>query len=111
MQVLQYNMTGGKRNRGLAVLKSYRLLAKNQNLSREDLHLATIMGWCLEMVQIQATVLDDSFCCIQCSNVQTGSAFSTFPGHRATVMQRSSRSGQKHLRMQNLTCEVRGNGV
>jgi farnesyl diphosphate synthase len=43
-------MTGGKRNRGLAVLQSYRLLAKNQKPSREDLHLATIMGWCLEMV-------------------------------------------------------------
>jgi hypothetical protein len=74
-------MTGGKRNRGLAVLQSYRLLAKNPNPSREELHLVTIMGWCLEMVQIQTTVFDDSFLCVRYGNVQTGSALSAFPSH------------------------------
>jgi hypothetical protein len=81
LQVLQYNMTGGKRNRGLAVLQSYRLLAKNQNPSREELHLATIMGWCLEMVQIHTAVFDDTFFYVRCVNVQTGSASTAFPSH------------------------------
>lgn len=59
-KVLQYNMTGGKRNRGLAVLQSYRLLAKNQNPSREELHLATIMGWCLEMLHTSLLMTQDT---------------------------------------------------
>jgi len=59
-KVLQYNMTGGKRNRGLAVLQSYRLLAKNPNPSREELHLVTIMGWCLEMLHTSLLMTQDT---------------------------------------------------
>ncbi|XP_069668791.1 farnesyl pyrophosphate synthase-like [Periplaneta americana] len=59
-KVLQYNMTGGKRNRGLAVVLSYRLLAKDREPSREDLHLARIMGWCLEMLHTSLLMTQDT---------------------------------------------------
>jgi len=111
LQVLQYNMTGGKRNRGLAVLQSYRLLAKNQNPSREELHLVTIMGWCLEMVQIQTTVFDDSFFCLRCGNFQTGSAISAFPSHMLQLCSAVHVPIRNTQRMQNLTCDVRRDGM
>jgi farnesyl diphosphate synthase len=58
LQVLQYNMTGGKKYRGLAVVQSYRLLARNREPTPEDIRLAIIMGWCLEMVKLETTVGD-----------------------------------------------------
>ena len=49
-QVLQYNVPGGKKNRGLALVLAYRMLAKPQDVTPENIRLATIMGWCIEMV-------------------------------------------------------------
>jgi farnesyl diphosphate synthase len=51
-------MTGGKKNRGLAVVESYRLLARSREPTPEDLRLAVIMGWCLEMVQLETAMVD-----------------------------------------------------
>ncbi|KAJ9595695.1 hypothetical protein L9F63_013108, partial [Diploptera punctata] len=58
-KVLQYNMLGGKRNRGLALVLSYRLLAKNEP-TPEDFHLARIMGWCLEILHTSLLMTQDT---------------------------------------------------
>lgn len=49
-KVLQYNVPGGKKNRGLALIASYRLFMAESELGPEKLRLAQIMGWCIEMV-------------------------------------------------------------
>ncbi|XP_076307995.1 farnesyl pyrophosphate synthase isoform X3 [Tachypleus tridentatus] len=58
-QVLEYNVLGGKRNRGLAVVMSYKLLAKPEELTAENIKLAQILGWCVEMLQAFFLVSDD----------------------------------------------------
>jgi hypothetical protein len=50
-------MTGGRKYRGLAVVESYRLLAGNRDPSPEDIRLAITMGWCLEMVKQETTMI------------------------------------------------------
>ena len=58
-KVLQYNVSGGKRNRAAAVIYSYRMLAPKSELTPENQRLAMILGWCVEMVQAHFLVLDD----------------------------------------------------
>lgn len=58
-RVLQYNVPGGKKNRGLALVLAYRMLAKPQDVTPENIRLATIMGWCIEMLQAFFLVIDD----------------------------------------------------
>ncbi|CAG2067549.1 unnamed protein product, partial [Timema podura] len=50
-KILQYNVTGGKKNRGLGVVVSYRMLANEEDLTAENLELAHLMGWAMEMVR------------------------------------------------------------
>ena len=52
LQLLQYNVPNGKKNRGLATILAYKMVEKQQNLTPENIHLANIMGWCIEMVRI-----------------------------------------------------------
>lgn len=49
-KVLQYNVPGGKKNRGLAIPFSYRMLTKKETLTDEETLLTQVMGWCVEMV-------------------------------------------------------------
>lgn len=49
--MLQYNVPGGKKNRGLALVVSYKQLEDPKNLTPENIRLANIMGWCVEMVK------------------------------------------------------------
>lgn len=49
-QVLQYNVPGGKKNRGLALIYAYKALAGKDELTPENIRLSQIMGWCVEMV-------------------------------------------------------------
>lgn len=58
-KVLHYNVPGGKMARGLAVVQSYRILAKENLHNAENLFLAQIMGWCVEMLQAFFIILDD----------------------------------------------------
>lgn len=58
-KVLQYNVPGGKKNRGLALIASYRLFMAESELNPEKLRLAQIMGWCIEMLQSFLLVMDD----------------------------------------------------
>lgn len=49
-KVLHYTVPNGKKNRGLAVVAAYKMLEKPENLTPENVRLANILGWCVEMV-------------------------------------------------------------
>lgn len=56
---LQYNVPNGKKNRGLAVVLSYKMLAPSGELTEENMRLAQYLGWCVEMLQSFLIVADD----------------------------------------------------
>ncbi|XP_046687816.1 farnesyl pyrophosphate synthase-like [Homalodisca vitripennis] len=58
-KVLQYNMTGGSKSRGLAVVQSYRILAAPEDVIPENVRLAQIMGWCLELLHTSLVLTQD----------------------------------------------------
>ncbi|KAI5709068.1 hypothetical protein M8J76_009531 [Diaphorina citri] len=58
-KVLQYNVPSGKKNRGLALVVAYKMLAQPSELTPENLHLAQILGWCVEILQAFLLVMDD----------------------------------------------------
>ncbi|KAM0728777.1 Farnesyl pyrophosphate synthase [Formica fusca] len=58
-KVLQYNVPGGKKNRGLALIYAYKLLATNDQLTEDNIRLARILAWCVELVQAYFLLLDD----------------------------------------------------
>lgn len=58
-KVLQYNVPGGKKNRGLALVFSYRMLYPADKLTADNIRLAHVMGWCVELLQAFLLVLDD----------------------------------------------------
>nr|CAD7458958.1 unnamed protein product [Timema tahoe] len=58
--ILQYNVTGGKKNRGLGVVVSYRMLASEEDLTAENLELAHLMGWAMEMLHGSLLMTQDS---------------------------------------------------
>ncbi|OVA08278.1 Polyprenyl synthetase [Macleaya cordata] len=57
-KMLDYNVPGGKLNRGLSVVDSYRLL-KGDDLTEEEIFLTSALGWCIEWLQAYFLVLDD----------------------------------------------------
>ncbi|XP_052207059.1 farnesyl pyrophosphate synthase [Diospyros lotus] len=58
-RMLDYNVPGGKLNRGLSVIDSYKLLNEGKDLSSEEVFLACALGWCIEWLQAYFLVLDD----------------------------------------------------
>jgi len=58
-KVLQYNVPGGKKIRGLALIYAYKTLVSNGELTEENLRLARILAWCVEMLQAYFLVIDD----------------------------------------------------
>ncbi|MQL67969.1 hypothetical protein Taro_000239, partial [Colocasia esculenta] len=58
-RMLDYNVPGGKLNRGLSVVDSYKLLKVGQKLNEEEIFLACSLGWCIEWLQAYFLVLDD----------------------------------------------------
>ncbi|XVF77008.1 hypothetical protein PTKIN_Ptkin14bG0005600 [Pterospermum kingtungense] len=58
-QMLDYNVPGGKLNRGLSVIDSYKLLKDGKELSDDEIFLASSLGWCIEWLQAYFLVLDD----------------------------------------------------
>nr|AGQ04160.1 farnesyl diphosphate synthase [Lavandula angustifolia] len=58
-RMLDYNVPGGKLNRGLSVIDSYKLLKEGQDLSENEVFLASALGWCIEWLQAYFLVLDD----------------------------------------------------
>ncbi|TXG58305.1 hypothetical protein EZV62_016134 [Acer yangbiense] len=58
-RMLDYNVPGGKLNRGLSVVDSYKLLKEGKELTEEEIFLASALGWCIEWLQAYFIVLDD----------------------------------------------------
>ncbi|XP_073150009.1 farnesyl pyrophosphate synthase-like [Henckelia pumila] len=58
-RMLDYNVPGGKLNRGLSVVDSYKLLKQVKELTDDELFLACALGWCIEWLQAYFLVLDD----------------------------------------------------
>ncbi|KAG9143231.1 hypothetical protein Leryth_010152 [Lithospermum erythrorhizon] len=58
-RMLDYNVPGGKCNRGLSVVDSYKLLKEGNELSEDEIFLASALGWCIEWLQAYFLVLDD----------------------------------------------------
>nr|APG79413.1 FPS4 [Eucommia ulmoides]BBA21113.1 farnesyl diphosphate synthase [Eucommia ulmoides] len=58
-RMLEYNVPGGKLNRGLSVIDSYKLLKEGKDLTEEEIFLASTLGWCIEWLQAFFLVLDD----------------------------------------------------
>lgn len=57
MQVLQFNVPGGKKNRGLAVVQAFEVMASKDKLTEENLKLANYLGWCVELVIIHSLTM------------------------------------------------------
>ncbi|KAG8086266.1 hypothetical protein GUJ93_ZPchr0010g8014 [Zizania palustris] len=58
-RMVDYNVLGGKCNRGLSVVDSYKLLKDANALGEEEMFLASTLGWCIEWLQAYFLVLDD----------------------------------------------------
>ncbi|KAI4311852.1 hypothetical protein MLD38_036715 [Melastoma candidum] len=58
-RMLDYNVPGGKLNRGLSVIDSYKYLIEGRELTEEEIFLASALGWCIEWLQAYFLVLDD----------------------------------------------------
>ncbi len=56
---IQHTVPKGKKNRGLTVPASFRLLASPSELSAENLRLASVLGWCVEFLQAYLLLADD----------------------------------------------------
>lgn len=56
---LNYNTPGGKLNRGLSVIDTYRILTNNTELSSSQYEKVAILGWCIELLQAYFLVADD----------------------------------------------------
>ncbi|GAB4845899.1 glycerol channel [Ancistrocladus abbreviatus] len=57
-RMLDYNVPGGKLNRGISVVDSYKLL-KGAEVTEDEFFLASALGWCVEWLQAYFLVLDD----------------------------------------------------
>ncbi|CAH9137119.1 unnamed protein product [Cuscuta epithymum] len=58
-RMLDYNVPGGKLNRGLSVIDSYKLLKEGKELTSDEIFLTSALGWCIEWLQAYFLVLDD----------------------------------------------------
>lgn len=52
LKLIQTNVPGGKMNRGLTVIDSFRKLVEHRELSRSEIFKAHVLGWCVEWVKL-----------------------------------------------------------
>lgn len=57
-EAINYNLPHGKRNRGLAVVMTHKILSEHFH-QKPDLERARMIGWCIEMIQTHFLILDD----------------------------------------------------
>jgi farnesyl diphosphate synthase len=55
---LDYNVPGGKLNRGLSVVDSFEILRDGQ-ITEDEWFKAAVLGWCVELLQAYFLVVDD----------------------------------------------------
>ncbi|WIA39084.1 hypothetical protein OEZ86_005226 [Tetradesmus obliquus] len=58
-EMLDYNVPGGKLNRGMAVYDVLASIKGAENLSKDDIFKANALGWCIEWLQAFFLVADD----------------------------------------------------
>ncbi|KAM2056369.1 hypothetical protein ACFX16_029183 [Malus domestica] len=58
-RMLDYNVPGGKLNRGLSVVDSLKLLKDGEDLTDDEIFHSSALGWCIEWLQAYFLVLDD----------------------------------------------------
>ncbi|CAG4946950.1 unnamed protein product [Colias eurytheme] len=58
-KILDYNLHGGKKARGLTTILAYETLEKQDNISVESLEIVRALGWCVEMLQAYSLIMDD----------------------------------------------------
>ncbi|KYQ51069.1 Farnesyl pyrophosphate synthase [Trachymyrmex zeteki] len=58
-KVLQYTVPEGKKIRAFTLIYAYKLLAPSDQLTKENIRLARILAWCLELLQAFFLVIDD----------------------------------------------------
>ncbi|XP_077272956.1 farnesyl pyrophosphate synthase-like isoform X2 [Temnothorax americanus] len=58
-KMLQYNVPGGKKIRGLTLIYAYKMLIPNDQLTDDNIHLARILAWCVELMQAYLLTIDD----------------------------------------------------
>ncbi|KAK9241362.1 isoprenoid synthase domain-containing protein [Lipomyces kononenkoae] len=56
---LYYNSVGGKLNRGLSVIDTYKILSDKSELTDEEYKKAAVLGWGIELLQAFFLVSDD----------------------------------------------------
>ena len=56
-KVIEYNLKNGKRNRAKSLVLAYEQFSPGATL--ESVHLACILGWCVELLQAYFLVVDD----------------------------------------------------
>ncbi|KAF9358990.1 Farnesyl pyrophosphate synthetase [Mortierella sp. NVP85] len=56
---VEYNVPGGKLNRGLTVAATLRILKGDTQLTEEEIFKANLLGWCVEWLQAFFLVSDD----------------------------------------------------
>ena len=62
LQVCEYNVPYGKKNRGMMVCQAYCLLKGTETeITEDELKLARILGWCIEWVgEFSETIFQDT---------------------------------------------------
>ncbi|KAJ0240551.1 Farnesyl pyrophosphate synthase 1 [Hirschfeldia incana] len=58
-RMLDYNVPGGKLNRGHSVVESFKLLKEGEELTEEEIFLSCALGWCIEWLHAYFLVIDD----------------------------------------------------
>jgi len=56
---LLHKTLGGKCNRGMTVVDTYKVLLGKEKLSEDEYNRASILGWCTELLQAFFLILDD----------------------------------------------------
>ncbi|KAE8706569.1 Farnesyl pyrophosphate synthase 2 [Hibiscus syriacus] len=59
MQMLDYNVSQGKMNRGLSVIDVFKSLKEGKELSDDEVFLACALGWSIEWLQAYFLIQDD----------------------------------------------------
>ncbi|XP_053614357.1 uncharacterized protein LOC128677488 [Plodia interpunctella] len=58
-RVIDYNLAGGKKTRGLTTVLAYEMLEDPEKITEDSLRDARVMGWCVELLQAYLLVNDD----------------------------------------------------
>ncbi|XP_031773277.1 farnesyl pyrophosphate synthase-like isoform X2 [Apis florea] len=58
-KILEYNVPKGGKRRSVPLVIAYKLLASQDQLTEENIRLARILAWCIEIMQAFHTMIDD----------------------------------------------------